>query len=256
MTNSLALVPTNVPDVFRLAEALSQSRGFVPTAYLGQPNAIAACILTGAELGMGPMESMREIHIVNGRPTLSSGAMLARAIRAGVTVEWVESSATAARLRLSRGSTSYEQAWTLEDARRAGLVGKAGPWQSYPAAMLRARCISAAVRAYCPDAIGGGGLYAPEEAADIPQAPQPAQRVEVVEAPQAQAQALPERLTPRSLSDCRDADQLRAWCAENAEMLAALSGSKRKAARDRIASAAAEVEADIAPLLALVGLAD
>ena len=33
--------------------------------------------------------------------------------------------------------------------------------------MLRARCISAAVRAFAPDVIGGGGLYVPEEAESI-----------------------------------------------------------------------------------------
>jgi hypothetical protein len=250
MSSALALIPNSVPDVFKLAEALSNARGFVPTAYLSQPNAIAACILTGAELGMGPMESMREIHIVNGRPTLSSGAMLARAIRAGVGVEWQESSATAARLRLTRGATAYEQSWTLEDAKRAGLVGKSGPWQQYPQAMLRARCISAAVRAFCPDAIGGGGLYAPEEAADIAQAPQ---RVEVVEVA-ASAPAEPTRMVPRSLGDCRDAEQLRGWIAENRPMLDALTGAKRSAARDKLAAAAAELEIDVAPILGAAGL--
>lgn len=165
--SKLALIPTSMPDVFRLADSLAQSRGFVPSTYLGQPHAIAACILTGAELGMGPMESLREIHVVNGRPTLSSGAMLARAIRAGVRVEWLESTDTVATLRLTRDDVQHEETWTIEGARKAGLAGKSGPWQTYPKAMLRARCISAAVRAFAPDVIGGGGLYVPEEAESI-----------------------------------------------------------------------------------------
>lgn len=156
-----------IAEVFRLADALSQAVGFVPTAYIGKPNAIAAAILTGIEIGMGPLESLRELHVVQGRVTLSSGAMLARAIRSGVRVEWLESTDKAARLRLTRGGVSYEQSWTLEDAKRAQLLGKSGPWQTYPGAMLRARAISAAVRAFCPDVIGGGGLYTPEEAQDI-----------------------------------------------------------------------------------------
>ena len=165
--SKLALIPTSMPDVFRLADSLAQSRGFVPSTYLGQPHAIAACILTGAELGMGPMESLREIHVVNGRPTLSSGAMLARAIRAGVRVEWLESTDSVATLRLTRDDVQHEETWTIEGARKAGLAGKSGPWQTYPKAMLRARCISAAVRAFAPDVIGGGGLYVPEEAESI-----------------------------------------------------------------------------------------
>jgi hypothetical protein len=159
--------PQSIGEVLKLSELLANARGFVPSSYLGQPTAIAACLLTGHELGMGPMESLREIHVVNGRPTLSAAAMLARAVRAGVAVEWLESSDTRAVLRLSRNGTSYEQSWSIEDARRANLLIKSGPWQAYPSAMLRARCISAAVRAYCPDAIGGGGLYVPEEAESI-----------------------------------------------------------------------------------------
>lgn len=165
--NGNTLAPSSMPEVFKLSEVLANARGFVPSSYLGQPHAIAAAILTGAELGMGPMESLREIHVVNGRPTLSAAAMLARAVRAGVEAQWIESTDTRAVLRLSRGSTHYEQSWSLEDARRANLLIKSGPWQAYPAAMLRARCISAAVRAYCPDAIGGGGIYLPDEAESI-----------------------------------------------------------------------------------------
>jgi hypothetical protein len=93
--------------------------------------------------------------------------MLARAIRAGVCVEWLESTDAIATLRLTRDGVEHEETWTIEGARKAGLAGKSGPWQTYPKAMLRARCISAAVRAFAPDVIGGGGLYVPEEAESI-----------------------------------------------------------------------------------------
>ena len=250
MSNSLALVPTSVPEVFRLAESLATSKGFVPAQYIGQPNAIAACILTGAELGMGPMESLREIHVVQGRPTLSAGAMLARAIRAGVRVEWVCSTSTEATLRLSRDGSSYEQSWTLEMAKRAGLTGKTGPWQTYPDAMLRSRCISAAVRAFCPDAIGGGGLYAPEEAESIPQ------RVEVVVSTSPASLPAESTMIPRSLGDCRTEAQLRGWIVENANALEALTGAKRGAARERLQSACADMQLDAGPILGLAGLVE
>jgi len=250
MSNSLALVPTSVPEVFRLAESLATSKGFVPAQYIGQPNAIAACILTGAELGMGPMESLREIHVVQGRPTLSAGAMLARAIRAGVRVEWVCSTSTEATLRLSRDGSSYEQRWDIDMAKRAGLTGKTGPWQTYPDAMLRSRCISAAVRAFCPDSIGGGGLYAPEEAESIPQ------RVEVVAAPSATAISAESTMIPRSLGDCRTEAQLRGWIVENANALEALTGAKRGAARERLQSACADMQLDAGPILGLAGLVE
>lgn len=250
MTNALALVPASVPEVFRLAESLATSKGFVPAQYIGQPNAIAACILTGAELGMGPMESLREIHVVQGRPTLSAGAMLARAIRAGVRVEWVCSTSTEAVLRLSRDGSSYEQRWDIEMAKRAGLLGKTGPWQTYPDAMLRSRCISAAVRAFCPDSIGGGGLYAPEEAESIPQ------RVEVVSTSLATAIPAESTVVPRSLADCRTETQLRGWIGENASALESLTGAKRAAARERLAQACDGMQVEAGPILALAGLVE
>jgi hypothetical protein len=250
MTNALSLVPASVPEVFRLAESLATSKGFVPAQYIGQPNAIAACILTGAELGMGPMESLREIHVVQGRPTLSAGAMLARAIRSGVRVEWVCSTSTEATLRLSRDGSSYEQSWTLEMAKRAGLLGKTGPWQTYPDAMLRSRCISAAVRAFCPDSIGGGGLYAPEEAESIPQ------RVEVVSTSPAVAIPAESTMVPRSLADCRTEPQLRGWIGENASALESLAGAKRAAARERLQQACEGMQVEAGPILALAGLVE
>ena len=49
--------------------------------------------------------------------------------------------------------------FSLEDAARAKLAGD--NWQKYPAAMLRARVITAAARAYAPDVLDG--VYDPDE---------------------------------------------------------------------------------------------
>lgn len=244
-----------IPEVFRLAESLAGATGFVPAAYLGKPHAIAAAILTGLEINMGPMEALREIHIVQGRPTLSAGAMLARAIRSGVRVEWLEASDKAARLKLTRGSVSYEQSWTIEDAKRAQLLGKSGPWQTYPGAMLRARAISAAVRAFCPDVIGGGGLYTPDEAEHI-EAPRAPSRVEVVstdgEIVDTQAEPAPRA---RSLGEIADEADLHEWCSSNASKVSRLSGARRVSAERSIAEAAARCGVSSEVALAWAGMA-
>ena len=144
-------------DVARIADVLAKAEGFVPRQYLGRPPAIAAAILTGIELGMGPMESIRAIHIIEGKPTMSAELMLARARRAGVRTRWLETSATVARLAVMvPGDTEWQvMAWTWEDAQRAGVAGKDN-WKRHPAAMLRARCTSAAMRAFCPEYLGAG----------------------------------------------------------------------------------------------------
>jgi hypothetical protein len=150
-----------VGDVFKLAQALSQAEGFIPRGLVGKPNAIAAAILTGLELGLGPMEAMRSIHIVEGKPTMSADLMLARAIRAGIRIEWEQCDGEAATLKLERSGMKHRHSFTFAEAQRAGLTTK-DVWKKYAPAMLRARCVSAALRAFAPDVLGAG-VYTPEE---------------------------------------------------------------------------------------------
>lgn len=156
-------------EVQGMANTLAKARGFVPRALEGQPHAIAAAILTGQELGLGPMESLRSIHVVEGKPTLSAELMLSLAIRAGVKHKWTENTNLAASIRLSRaGQEADTFSFTMEDAKRAGLTGKQN-WRKYPSAMLRARCLSAALRAYCPDVLGGSVYVEGELEPDEPE---------------------------------------------------------------------------------------
>lgn len=155
-----------IADVLTLATHLAKAKGFVPRALLGDPGSIAAAILTGLELGMGPMEAMRSLHVIDGRTTMSAELMLSRAIARGVRHQWLETTATVARIRLERdGSRPFDLAYTIEDAQTAGLARKDN-WRGHPKAMLRARCISAALRAYCPDVLGSG-IYTPEELGEV-----------------------------------------------------------------------------------------
>lgn len=154
-----------VGDVFKLAQALSQAEGFIPRGLVGKPNAIAAAILTGLELGLGPMEAMRSIHIVEGKPTMSADLMLARAIRAGIRIEWEQCDGEAATLKLERSGMKHRHSFTFAEAQRAGLTSK-DVWKKYAPAMLRARCVSAALRAFAPDVLGAG-VYTPEEVDSI-----------------------------------------------------------------------------------------
>jgi hypothetical protein len=51
----------------------------------------------------------------------------------------------------------------MEQARVAGLVRGGGQWQTYPEAMLRARCAAALARIVYPDLVAG--VYDPDELA-------------------------------------------------------------------------------------------
>lgn len=159
---TMALAPRSFAEAKDQANALAKAEGFVNPKAFGKPAAVLAALMTGAELGIGPMEALRSIHVIEGKPTLSAEFMLTRAIRSGVKHQWLELSAKVARVKLTRpGWEPMTLSFTTEEAEAAGVTRKDN-WRKYPAAMLRARCISAAIRAYCPDVLGAN-LYTPEE---------------------------------------------------------------------------------------------
>jgi len=63
--------------------------------------------------------------------------------------------------------------FSVADAKRAGLWGKAGPWTQYPRRMLQLRARGFALRDGFPDVLKG--LVTAEEAQDYPQASPPAE---------------------------------------------------------------------------------
>jgi hypothetical protein len=147
-----------------LADTLARSN-LIPRGLTGRPGDITVILLTGRELRMAPMQALNKIHVIEGKPTLSAELMLALVLGAGHELDILESTdlrcAVRARRRGSDHVTEYE--FTADQARTAGLLNKKGPWQQYPAAMLRARAITIACRASFPDVLMGGVSYAPEE---------------------------------------------------------------------------------------------
>jgi hypothetical protein len=136
--------------------------GFLPRA-VNTPEKAMAIIQTGKELGLGPMQSLRSIHIIEGKPTMSADliAGLALAKLPGSVLRVVESSDKKCVIEAGRSGqklTPFE--YTMADAQRAGLAGKDN-WKKHPRAMLRARAITEAARAIFPDTCVG--LYDPDE---------------------------------------------------------------------------------------------
>lgn len=135
---------------------------FVPTGLRNNPPAIVAAILYGDEVGLGPMQALAKIAVINGRPTLAAEAQRALILAAGHEIWIVEANTTrvtvAGRRRNSEQTSTVT--WTMDDAKRAGLAGKT-PYKLYPRQMLSARATAELARLVFADAIGG--LYATEE---------------------------------------------------------------------------------------------
>lgn len=165
-----ALVPQNIEQAFRLSEALSKAGDMIPKQFQGRPMEIMAAVMKGAELGLAPMQALSSIAVVNGRASLWGDALPALMQRAGhhvdVDIEG-EGEAMVATATLTRGDTgkAVVRRFSAVDAKRAGLWGKAGPWQQYPQRMLMMRARAWACRDGAADALMG--MPTQDEAADM-----------------------------------------------------------------------------------------
>lgn len=178
---------------------------FAPKGMRNKPESIAACILTGLELGLGPMTSLSHINVIEGKPDTDAELMRALILKAGHEL-WVEES-TNTKVTLCgirRGSSrTGKVTWTMDDAKRAGLDTKDN-WRHYPRAMLLARATAELSRAMFADVIAGLSMSS-EEAADLAPA---GQAVAAVEAPAAGKRTVGRRTAPAPVAAPTEAADL------------------------------------------------
>ena len=127
--------------------------------------------------GIPPIKAAVQYHIIDGKPSLKSEAMLARFQASGGSIRWKERTPQRCTLWLEHPKAGeIEVTWDIERAKAAGLAGR-NTWKAYPAQMMSARCISEGIRALYPACVGG--FYTPEEVRDFdapqPESPKPAQ---------------------------------------------------------------------------------
>lgn len=239
-------------DVIAHLPALSEmAKKVAPTGLLpswikteGQALAIMA---KGAELGVPPMAALAGLHMVEGKVFVSAELMLAVAIGRGVRAQWVHTDGARARVRLSRrGFEPFEMEWTIAQAKAAGLAGKQN-WTKYPDAMLRARCLSAALRAFCPDVTAG--VYSDDERDEIAPAPATARSLDdVVGAARAEAKAREQTMASEcdriveSLGAVADADGLEAARAAAQSAKPRLSREEKVRVKSALDAAVARVK--------------
>ena len=92
---------------------------------------VLACILTGEELGLGPMQSLRMVNVIEGRPAASAELMRALVNRAGHRLSVVDATVDRVTLHGQRRDTGAEArvTWTMQDATRAKLTTQPGMGQ-------------------------------------------------------------------------------------------------------------------------------
>jgi hypothetical protein len=162
MSDIAKVEPTTLDSKVTYAKHLAQA-GLLPKAYQGQPANLLLAMEYADALGIPTMTAISGVHIVDGKPTASSGLMSALVRRAGhkLRVTGDDTQATAEIIRADDPDFTFRSVWTMERAKAAGLAGK-GVWKAYPAAMLKARAISEVARDACQEALSGV-IYTPEE---------------------------------------------------------------------------------------------
>jgi hypothetical protein len=160
-------------DAWRFWQMVAKT-DFAPKDFKGKPEACMLAGQHGAELGLGPMQSLQCIAVVNGRPTVWGDAALALVQSSPVceyVVEKVEGDGDAMVATCTAKRRGYPEPtsvrFSVADAKKAGLWGKSGPWTQYPKRMLQMRARGFALRDAFPDVLKG--LVTAEEAQDYPQ---------------------------------------------------------------------------------------
>ena len=117
---------------------------------------------------MAPMRALRSLQMVKGKVTESADSQLARFKSDGGRAVFRELTETCAVLWLKHpNGDQHEETFSIEDARKAGLVSS-GMYAKFPKAMLRSRAITAGLKSVGWE--GGSGVYDPAELSE-PSAP-------------------------------------------------------------------------------------
>ncbi|WP_372356946.1 hypothetical protein ACCP99_08105 [Xanthomonas sp. NCPPB 3443] len=163
------LSPQTFEQALTFADYLAES-DLVPKDFKGKPANCLIAMQWGAELGLKPLQALQNIAVINGRAALWGDAVLAL-VRNSPVCEFVEEwdvNDTAHCKVKRKGEKEALVTFSMEDAKKAGLVGKQGPWTQYPKRMRQMRARAFALRDVFTDVLRGMAIA--EEIMDIPQA--------------------------------------------------------------------------------------
>lgn len=168
---------TDLEGMFRFAKMVAAS-GMAPRN-MQKPEQICVALQMGYEIGLTPMQSLQNIAVINGRPSIYGDATIALVHGSNLAEDWREyfeeldeegnltDKSVAVCTSKRRGvKTPFEYRFSVSDAKLSKLWGKSGPWRDYPKRMLQLRARGFLIRDAYADALHG--LITAEEAMDYP----------------------------------------------------------------------------------------
>lgn len=166
-----AIVPQDFDGVWRIAKAVVTA-GMAPKG-LDTPEKAMVAIMHGMEVGLTPMAALQSIAVVNGRPTIWGDGALGLVQGSGkleAHKEWYEGEGENKKAICTvkrKGDPELKRGeFSVANAKKAGLWGKAGPWTQYADRMLMMRARGFALRDGFSDVLRGLGIA--EEVQDTP----------------------------------------------------------------------------------------
>lgn len=174
--------PKNAQEAMQLAETLAASQ-LIPKNFQGKPNDVFVAMMWSANLGVPFLQGIQGIAVINNKPSIYGDLGLAVCMNSGlmegIKEEIIEGSKKAilrggretpnliARCTVRRKGNAdpFVSEFSVQDAARAGLWEKQGPWTQYPKRMLQMRARAFALRNAFPDRLMGMSFA--EEAMDI-----------------------------------------------------------------------------------------
>jgi hypothetical protein len=163
----------NLAAAQTFAEYIAKSE-MVPKDYRGKPADIVIAMQMGIELGFSPLQALQAIAVIGGRPAVWGDGIPALIIPhreceqfdeqepEGVDpTKWV-----AVCTITRRGKNPVVRTFSTEDAKKAGLWGKTGPWTTHPKRMLQLKARAFAARDSFPDVLKGVSIA--EDVQEIP----------------------------------------------------------------------------------------
>jgi len=156
------LAPHNFEHYYRIANMMSKSE-MVPKGYKEKPQDILLAMEHGRSLGMSPLASIQNIAIINGKPCLYGDGILAVCSGHPDFLDIAEVAITGEDKQIigytctvkRKNRSDVTKTFTIDDAKKARLWAKAGPWSEYPLRMLQMRARAFALRDAFADALCG-----------------------------------------------------------------------------------------------------
>jgi hypothetical protein len=163
--------PRDLPSAIMLARMIATSP-LCPLALRGREADVLLVMMTGAEIGLTTMQSLRNLYIVEGRIGMSAALIRGRCQKHGdcALFEVAEADATHAVVEVKKRGwpESRRVSWSIADAERAGLIKEDQPdslWRRWPQEMCVARATTRAASMYFPEITSG--LLSEEDLRDM-----------------------------------------------------------------------------------------